>query len=68
VVRALLAAGLPVRAAAGSAGPVRDRFGADVGAVALNFTNPGTWPGAYSGVEQMFLLRPPQLSGCPTAL
>jgi uncharacterized protein YbjT (DUF2867 family) len=61
VVRALLAAGLPVRAAAGSARSVRERFGDDVDAVALDFTDPGTWSDAYAGVQRMFLLRPPQL-------
>lgn len=61
VVQALLSAGLPVRAAASRSGTVRDRFGASVEAVALDFTDPGTWPAAYTGVRRMFLLRPPQL-------
>jgi len=61
VVQTLLAAGLSVRAAAGSTDSVRTRFGDTVQAVALDFTDPATWPGAYDGVQRMFLLRPPQL-------
>ena len=60
VVEALLAAGVPVRAAAGSADRVRRRFGDRVQAVTLDFTDPGTWT-AFVGVRRMFLLRPPQL-------
>ena len=58
VVHALLSVGLPVRAAAGTAGKMRERFGPDRDAVALDFTDPGTWPVAYAGVQRMFLLRP----------
>jgi len=61
VVQTLLAAGLSVRAAAGSTDSVRTRFGDTVQAVALDFTDPATWPAAYDGVQRMFLLRPPQL-------
>jgi uncharacterized protein YbjT (DUF2867 family) len=60
VVEALLAAGVPVRAGAGNTERVRDRFGDRVHAVALDFTDPGTWT-AFVGVRRMFLLRPPQL-------
>lgn len=60
VVDALLAAGVPVRAAAENADRVRQRFGDRVQAVSLNFTDPGTWT-AFVGVRRMFLLRPPQL-------
>ncbi|HYN73473.1 MAG TPA: NmrA family NAD(P)-binding protein [Nakamurella sp.] len=60
VLEALLAAGVPVRAAAGNADRVRERFGDRVQAVSLDFTDPGTWT-AFVGVRRMFLMRPPQL-------
>ncbi|MGZ5399667.1 MAG: SDR family oxidoreductase [Nocardioides sp.] len=60
-VELLLAAGAPVRAAASSVEAVRSRFGNRVEAVALDFTDPATWEEAYSGVHQMFLMRPPHL-------
>jgi uncharacterized protein YbjT (DUF2867 family) len=60
-VELLLAAGVPVRAAASSAEAVHARFGDRVAAVALDFTDPATWSEAYTGVRQMFLMRPPHL-------
>ena len=57
----LVAASLPVRAAAGHVDSVRRQFGDGVEAIALDFTDPETWPAAYTGSERMFLLRPPQL-------
>lgn len=60
-VELLLAAGVPVRAAASSVEAVRSRFGDRVEAVALDFTDAATWGQAYAGVHQMFLLRPPHL-------
>ncbi|WP_061963307.1 NmrA family NAD(P)-binding protein [Demequina aurantiaca] len=62
VVAGLLAAGVPVRAAGFHAQGVIDEFGDTVEAVALDFTNPDTWAAAYEGVDQVFLMRPPQLS------
>jgi uncharacterized protein YbjT (DUF2867 family) len=62
VVRLLLAAGEPVRAAARSRSAVVEAFGDTVEAVALDFTDPGTWDAAYIGVRRMFLLRPPHLA------
>ena len=62
VVRVLLDAGEPVRAAARSRSAVVSAFGDAVEAVALDFTDPGTWDAAYTGVREMFLLRPPHLS------
>jgi len=61
-VRVLLDAGEPVRAAARSRSAVVSAFGDAVEAVALDFTDPGTWAAAYTGVREMFLLRPPHLS------
>ncbi|MCY7396416.1 MAG: SDR family oxidoreductase [Nocardioides sp.] len=66
VVELLLAAGVPVRAAASRVEAVRARFGDRVEAVALDFTNSATWEEAYSGVARMFLMRPPHL-GRPTS-
>ncbi len=67
VVDALVAAGVPVRAAAGS-GQGLQRMGdaarlqqRGIRPVVLDFTDPATWADAYAGVEQMFLLRPPHL-------
>lgn len=60
-VELLLAAGVPVRAAATSVEAVRSRFGDRVEAVALDFTDRATWREAYTGVRRMFLMRPPHL-------
>lgn len=62
VVRRLLDAGRPVRAAAQDRASVREAFGETVEAVALDFTDPQSWDAAFSGVRQVFLLRPPHLS------
>ncbi|MGB3187740.1 MAG: NmrA family NAD(P)-binding protein [Ornithinimicrobium sp.] len=68
VVEALVAAGMPVRAATG---PSTRRTGPRTQSslpsdrrtpVVLDFTDPATWARAYEGVERMFLLRPPHLS------
>ncbi|POH73164.1 NAD(P)-dependent oxidoreductase [Arthrobacter glacialis] len=61
VVDQLLAAGLRVRAAGRTVESVRGMFGQRVEAVAMDFTDEATWPGAFAGVKRMFLLRPPQL-------
>ncbi len=61
VVELLLAAGVPVRAAAASVESVRSRFGDRVQAVVLDFTDPSTWAATYTGVHRMFLMRPPHL-------
>jgi uncharacterized protein YbjT (DUF2867 family) len=61
IVQRLLAADIPVRAGASSAEAVRSRFGDQVEAVTLDFTDSATWERAYSGVHQMFLMRPPHL-------
>lgn len=61
VVEQLLAAGHLVRAAGRSAESVTRMFGDRVEAVALDFTDEATWPGAFDGVQRMFLMRPPHL-------
>lgn len=67
VVDLLVAAGVPVRAAAGSIRGL-SRLGDEqtmrerrISPVVLDFTDPATWAAAFTGVERMFLLRPPQL-------
>lgn len=57
LVQLLQQRGVPVRAAARR--PPADRAG--VTGVALDLTDPATWPGAFDGVEAVFLVRPPQL-------
>ncbi|QIM15948.1 NmrA family NAD(P)-binding protein [Leucobacter insecticola] len=61
VVERLLEAGRPVRAAGRSVESVRRVFGQRVEAVALDFTDPASWPAAFAGVDRMFLMRPPHL-------
>lgn len=68
VVDLLVAAGVPVRAAGSSREAVVSRFGGEqelarraITPVGLDFTDSATWPGAYEGVTQMFLMRPPHL-------
>lgn len=61
VVEALLSAGMTVRAAGRDRDAVSKMFGDRVEPVSLDFTDPSTWTTAFSGVRQMFLLRPPQL-------
>lgn len=61
VVDRLLDDGADVRAAGRTVDSVRRLFGDRVEAVALDFTDSETWEGAFSGVQRMFLLRPPQL-------
>ena len=61
VVEQLLAAGQRVRAAGQTTESVKRMFGDRVEAIALDFTDEVTWPGAFDGVRQMFLMRPPHL-------
>jgi uncharacterized protein YbjT (DUF2867 family) len=61
VLSGLLTAGVPVRAAAlDPAGLAQDL--PNVPAVRFDFTDAATWPGAFDGVEVMFLMRPPHLA------
>lgn len=58
VVERLLAGGVAVR----RAGRVpADHAGPGAEAVRFDFTDPTTWPGAFSGVDTVFLVRPPAL-------
>lgn len=62
VVADLMAADVLVRAAGRTADGVARILGDAVEAVALDFTDDTTWDAAFSGVETVFLMRPPQLS------
>lgn len=64
LVRALLDAGAPVRAASRSGAARAD--GAEP--VAFDFTDAATWPAALDGVRTMFLLLPPRAQGVVPAL
>ncbi len=61
VVRSLLVAGLPVRAA-GTDVPALERRYPDVQAVRLDFHDPATFAPALDGAGGLFLLRPPAIS------
>ena len=54
LVDLLRAAGAVVRPAS--------RHPADPDAVVFDFLDPSTWPGAFDGVESMFLVRPPDIA------
>ncbi len=56
----LLAAGIPCGPPSSVEG-VRARFDDRVEAVALDFTDASTWQSAYTGVDRIFLMRPPHL-------
>jgi uncharacterized protein YbjT (DUF2867 family) len=62
VVAGLAGQGLAVRAADVNAQALDEAFGPLVQTVRFDFTDPGSWSGAFDGVEVMFLMRPPQLS------
>ena len=62
VVKHLQEAGYPFRAADRDVTRLRERFGADVEAVAFDFTRKETYGPAFDGVEKMFLMRPPQIA------
>lgn len=62
VVQELLARGARVRAADIDVARLKARFGGTVEAVHFDFSDPDTFAAAFRGVENMFLLRPPQIS------
>jgi uncharacterized protein YbjT (DUF2867 family) len=67
VVEGLSTAGVPVRAArsrdldATGATPSAQGVSGQLATVGFDFTDATTWPAAYDGVRQMFLMRPPHL-------
>lgn len=62
VVAQLVGAGRAVRAVDLDPAAVRAAFGDEVEAIRFDFTDPSTWVNAFSGVDVMFLMRPPALS------
>ncbi|MBV9358640.1 MAG: SDR family oxidoreductase [Chloroflexi bacterium] len=62
VVRALRVAGAPVRAASTNVERARNLLGDDVEVVPFRFGVPGSYAAALSGVDRLFLVRPPALS------
>lgn len=56
VTAALDGSGATVRTASGDA---TGRHGRDPAGVAVDFERPGTWRGAFDGVDRLFLVRPP---------
>ncbi len=62
VVKCLLAQGQPVRAADIFPEKVRLQFGDGVEAVLFDFARPETFARAFTGIQKLFLLRPPQIS------
>lgn len=47
------------------AAAIRAAVGANVECVLFDFTDPATYPAAFAGIDQMFLMRPPHLSNIP---
>jgi uncharacterized protein YbjT (DUF2867 family) len=62
VIEQIQARGRTIRAADVDEEKVRARFGDSVAAVRFNFTDPATYTAAFTGVEKMFLLRPPHIA------
>ena len=62
VVEKLLASGSSVRAADLDVEKIKSNFGSAVEAVHFDFSKPETYKNTFAGVEQMFLMRPPQIS------
>ncbi len=62
LVAELLRLGAPVRVAARDVAVARAAFGDAVEVVPFDFERPDTFGPAFAGVEQMFLLRPPQIA------
>jgi uncharacterized protein YbjT (DUF2867 family) len=62
VVRGLQAAGASFRVAAWNVENARKVFGADSDIVHFDFLDPATFGPTFSGIEQMFLVRPPALA------
>ncbi|HPH96129.1 MAG TPA: SDR family oxidoreductase [Anaerolineaceae bacterium] len=62
VVRLLLASGADIRVADRSLEKIRACFGETVDAVVFDFQDRNTYPAAFTGVDTLFLMRPPQIS------
>lgn len=62
VVRSLLAESKPVRVADIDENRLSQTFGELVECVRFDFTDLGTYGATFTGVQKMFLMRPPQIS------
>ena len=62
VVKHLQETGISFQVADRDVTRLRERFGADVGAVTFDFTRRETYGPAFDGVEKIFLMRPPQIA------
>jgi uncharacterized protein YbjT (DUF2867 family) len=62
VVNALQAAGCKIRAADLDVQKLREKFGNSAECVRFDFSDPATFAPTFTGVEKMFLMRPPQIS------
>lgn len=62
VFKGLAAAGIPVRAASSDPARAEQKLGLQAEYVALDFTQPNTFAAALQGIEQIYLMRPPQIS------
>jgi uncharacterized protein YbjT (DUF2867 family) len=62
VVTHILANGGQVRAADLDPQKISERYGATVESVRFDFTDPATYQAAFTGVEKMFFMRPPQIT------
>jgi uncharacterized protein YbjT (DUF2867 family) len=62
VVKRLQAAGRKVRAADLNVAALQERFDADVESVHFDFSKPETFAATFTGIEKIFLVRPPQIA------
>lgn len=62
VVHALQRAGVPHRVGAYHLDSARSAFGGETDIVHFDFLNPETYRNTFTGIEQMFLVRPPALA------
>lgn len=69
LVRVLAAAGESVRAASTSPDAAAEWAGTPtIEPITFDFAEPGTWQAAFSGVDRLFLMRPPAISDVATYL
>lgn len=62
VVKALQAKDQVIRAADIDPNKIHERFGSDVKAVRFDFTDSSTYEATFTGVEKMFIMRPPHIA------
>jgi uncharacterized protein YbjT (DUF2867 family) len=62
VLRLLSAQEFPVTAAVRGSVRAAQSFGSNVRCVLFDFTNPAMFPGAFKGIDKLFLVRPPAIA------